>query len=263
MTDPGVLAGLYDDLPDDPSTLRDIVSRLIIHVSWAARYGITPDVPLPRDTQSVFDRLKLTQTVLAGSITAQRPPEKRTFGTCRDYSLMLCSMLRHRSIPARVRCGFATYLNTGPHEDHWICEYWSTVGWVRTDAQLDGVHQDQLGIDFNCADLPNGTFLSGAEAWMRTRAAVAAPDDFGHGDAKGLWFLRVNLCRDLFALTNQHVSAWDTWRNSTAYTKVLSDADAAFGDRLARAIVGAECSTDGIGKLKRIAADIQTPPWQS
>ena len=59
MTDPGMFAGLYEDLPADVSALRDVASQLILHVSWAERYGIPPDVPLPRDTQSVSDRLKL------------------------------------------------------------------------------------------------------------------------------------------------------------------------------------------------------------
>jgi Transglutaminase-like superfamily len=264
LTNPGVLAGLYDDLPGDPSALRDIVSQLIIHVSWAARYGIPSDVPMPRDTQSIADRLGLIQSIFAGSLSAQRPPDKRTFGTCRDYSLMLCSMLRQRSIPARVRCGFATYFSWAPYEDHWICEYWSSEEkrWIRADAQLDQVHRDQLAIKFNCADLPSGVFLTGGRAWGLARSGGAAIDDFGHGDAKGLWFLRVNLHRDLLALTNQHMSAWDTWRNATAHSKSLNDAETASGDHLANAIEAVECAADGITKLRQMAANSQVPPWQ-
>ena len=120
LTDPGVLSALYDDLPVGPSALREVVSQLITHVDWAVRYGIPPNTAMPRDTQPVADRLKLIQSIHAGSLSARRPPHKRTFGTCRDYSLMICSMLRHRSIPARVRCGFATYFPWRPYEDHWI-----------------------------------------------------------------------------------------------------------------------------------------------
>jgi len=36
-TDPGELAGLYDDLPDAPAELREIVSQLISHVSLEER----------------------------------------------------------------------------------------------------------------------------------------------------------------------------------------------------------------------------------
>ena len=236
LTDPGSLAGLYDDLPKNPSALRDIVSQLIVHVSWAARYGFSPDQVMPRDTQSVVDRLNAIQTAFSGSLSAQRPPGKRTFGTCRDYSLMLCSMLRQRSIPARVRCGFATYLSQAPYKDHWVCEYWSQdhTRWIRTDAQLDQLQRDQLRIAFDCADLPDGVFLTGGPAWTLARSGTAAAGDFGHGEARGLWFLRVNLHRDLLALANQPMSAWDTWRDATAHSRMPGDADIASGDHLAR-----------------------------
>ena len=264
VTDPGVFSSLYEDLPAELSALRDVVSQLIAHVSWAARYGISPDVPLPRETQSVSDRLKLIQTAFAGSLAAERPPERRTFGTCRDYSLMLCSMLRQRSIAARVRCGFATYFSAGPYEDHWICEYWSQEHerWIRADAQLDRLQQDQLDIKFNCADLPGEAFLTGGHAWIQAREGAAIADDFGHGDAKGLWFLRVNVHRDLLAMANQYMSDWDTWRNATALNKVVSDTETDFGDRLARAIVAAERSANGIAKLRETAPDVQVPPWR-
>jgi transglutaminase-like putative cysteine protease len=176
---------------------------------------------LPRETQSVADRLGLTQARFAGSLTAPRPPEKRTFGTCRDYALMLCSMLRARSIPARVRCGYATYFAAGPYEDHWVCEYWCAgeTRWVRADAQLDQLQREHLGIRFDCADLPGDAFVTAGRAWRLATTGGAAPDMFGHGDAKGLWFLRVNIYRDLLALTNQHMSLWDTWRNATPPSK--------------------------------------------
>ena len=106
LTDPRDLSGLYEDLPDLPADLRAVVSQLIVHVSWATRYGIPPDVPLPRQTQSVADRLSLTQARFAGSLTPPRPPEKRTFGTCRDYALMLCSRAQG-SLRSRRACGAA------------------------------------------------------------------------------------------------------------------------------------------------------------
>ena len=52
-------------------------------------------------------------------------------------------MLRHRRIPARLRCGFAAYFDRGRWEDHWICEYWRPAEgrWCRVDAQLDEISQ--------------------------------------------------------------------------------------------------------------------------
>jgi hypothetical protein len=253
LTDPGALSALYEDLPVGPSALREVVSQLITHVDWAAQYAIPANIAMPRETQPVADRLRLIQSVYPGSLSVLRPPEKRSFGTCRDYSLVICSILRHRSIPARVRCGFATYFPWGQYEDHWICEYWSSeeLRWVRTDAQLDHLQRDQLAIKFDCADLPKEAFLSAGQAWLLARSGATPTSDFGHGNAKGLWFLRVNLNRDLLSLTNQHISAWDTWRNATVAGKTVSDAEATEDDQLA----------DAIEKLRQLSEGRQVPPW--
>jgi hypothetical protein len=267
LTDPGVLSALYDDLPVDPSALREVVSQLITHVDWAARYGIPPNTAMPRDTQPVADRLKLIQSIRAGSLAAQRPPDKRTFGTCRDYSLMMCSMLRHRSIPARVRCGFATYFPWRPYEDHWICEYWSReqTRWIRADAQLDQFQRNQLAVKFDCTDLPREAFLSAGQAWLLARSGAVPTSDFGHGDTSdgntsGLWFLRVNLHRDLLSLTNQQMSAWDNWRDTTVTGKTVSDAEAARHDQLADAIEAAGSAADGLEQLRELAEGRRVPP---
>ena len=79
LTDPGDLRGAYDDLPDSVARLRDVVSGLIIHVAWAERYGIPPDMPMVRQTQPVAKRLQQIQTACPGSLRAARPPHKRTF----------------------------------------------------------------------------------------------------------------------------------------------------------------------------------------
>nr|WP_246715041.1 hypothetical protein [Rhizobium sp. BK196] len=34
---------------------------------------------------------------------------------------MLCAFLRNKGIPARVRCGFASYFSA-EWEHHWLCE---------------------------------------------------------------------------------------------------------------------------------------------
>ena len=59
FTDPGALADLYRNLSTSPGELRDIVSRSIIHVAWAAQYGVPPHIPLSRETLPASERLKL------------------------------------------------------------------------------------------------------------------------------------------------------------------------------------------------------------
>jgi hypothetical protein len=264
LTDPGELGGLYGDLPSSPSRLREVVSQLIAHVSWLPKYGVSLNSPVSRETQPIATRLKLIQAACPQSLLMPRPADRRSFGTCRDYALLLCSMLRHRSIAARVRCGFATYLTVGGYEDHWICEYWLSDErrWARADAQLDDLHRAHLEIGFDPADMPRGSFLTAAQAWRMVRSGVATADDFGHGGANGPWFLRVNVHRDLLALTNQRKSAWDTWRSSTASSKFLDPVAIAAVDLLTCAIEECEIDASQVERLKDLAAKSRVPPWR-
>ena len=265
LTDPGELAGAYDDLPATVSGLCKVVSGLIIHVAWAERYGIPPDFPMVRQTQPVADRLKLIQSSFAGSLTAARPPRSRTFRTCRDYALLLCSMLRSRSIPARVRCGFATYIADDIYHDHWICEYWSPGDqrWLQADAQLDALQIDQLQITFDRANLPRDAFLTASQAWRMARSNAVAAGAFGHGSATGLWFLHVNVYRDLLSLTNRQMSGWDSWRDAAPASKVLKVAALAELDRLAIVVTAFEDGSDQFAVLDEAASCNLMPPWLS
>jgi hypothetical protein len=265
FTDPGACAGLYDDLPKSPAELREIVSQLIIHTAWAAQYGIAQDTPMSRDTQTAGERLKLSQSLLPGSLLANRPPEQRSFGTCRDYSVMLCSMLRHQSVPARVRCGFATYVPSNPCADHWICEVWSgsEKRWIQVDGQLDQMQRAQFRIGFDPADLPNGAFLNAGQAWRMARAGGADSEAFGHGATRGPWFIHVNVYRDLLTLTGRYTSAWDSWRDADAASKALTTAHLATVDSVTGLIGDFEAGACGLARLEETAKANLSPPWQS
>ena len=80
-------------------------------------------------------------------LTQARPPEKRFVGSCRDYALVLCSILRHKGIPARLRCGFDHYFNVKPdlYDDHWVCEYRDEKGvrWKLVDANVDHIVKEK------------------------------------------------------------------------------------------------------------------------
>ncbi|MES5483514.1 transglutaminase domain-containing protein [Bradyrhizobium sp. INPA03-11B] len=265
LTDPGELAGTYDDLPETIPELREVVSGLIVHVALAELYGIPPDTPMIRQTQPVADRLKSIQAAFAASLTAARPPRNRTFGTCRDYALLLCSMLRTRSIPARVRCGFATYIGDDIHHDHWICEYWSPADerWRQADAQLDALQIDRQQVTFDCANLPRDAFLTASQAWRLARSNAVAAGAFGHAATTGLWFLHVNVYRDLLSLTNRQMSNWDSWRDAAPAGKVLKVDALAELDRLAELVTAFESGAEQFALLDEAASRSLMPPWLS
>ncbi|MDA1073029.1 MAG: hypothetical protein O2825_16770, partial [Proteobacteria bacterium] len=169
---------------------------------------------------------------------------------CRDFALMLTAMLRHKGVPARVRCGFAGYFGDG-WEDHWVCECRAGDRWALADPQLDGAHRRHLAVAFDPADMPRDRFLCAWEAWHAIRQQGAAAEGFGHGDATGLWFVAVNLARDLHALAKRETSAWDGWRDAAAQDRVLDAAGLrtaqAMADLARNGVSGADVHEGGAG----------------
>ena len=235
MSEPGSGVLNFDELPADVAALCRIVQGVLIHSDWLAAYGVDESQfrTVSRETLPLAGRLKQIADLDGSALAEERATDRRAVGTCRDYALMLCGMLRQQGVPARVRCGFATYFRR-EWEDHWICEYWRDGRWHRADAQLDRIIAPRLGVGFDLSDLPVDRFITAGEAWRRCRAGEADPMKFGHGEqAGGLWFVRVNVVRDHHSVNGRETSDWDTWRQATAADHVLSDAECARTDELA------------------------------
>lgn len=229
MTCPGRHAEAFDALPGKVAALVDVTRGLFVHGDFLGLYSLD-DTALSAQSRETLTVEKRLDRVFAGSLdplTVARNPDCREVGTCRDYALMVCGMLRQKGIAARVRCGFARYFAADRLEDHWLCEYWleHQARWARADAQLDDRHRDHLGITFDTCDLPDGEFVTAEEAWRLVRNDGFDPDLFGHGETAGEWFLWVNLARDYLSLGGKEVSSWDEWRQAVACRPVLSVVD--------------------------------------
>lgn len=235
MSDPGNGPLTFQELPADVGALCRIVQGLLIHSDWLAADGANEAQfrKVSRETLPLAGRLKQIADLDGSALTAERALDQRAVGTCRDYALMLCGILRQQGVPARVRCGFAAYFRRD-WEDHWICEYWREGLWRQADAQLDAIIAPRLCIGFDIADLPDERFITAGEAWRRCRSGEADPTAFGHGEqASGLWFVRVNVMRDHHSVNGRETSEWDTWRQATAAHHSLSEAECAAADELA------------------------------
>jgi hypothetical protein len=244
LTEPGPHAAAIASLPHDLPSLVGIVQGLLIHGDWLDLYHLTDAdfANTARDTRPIATRLDIVLALDAAPLGQSRSPRRRSVSTCRDYALMLTALLRAKAVPARVRCGFATYFAEGRFEDHWICEYWreDEARWAIADAQLDAEHRARLGISFDGSDIPAGAFLNAAAAWQLYRSGKEDAARFGHGEATGAWFLRINLARDLLALRKQKISLWDRWREAPADARVTGTDAVWAGDTLADLIVRIE-----------------------
>ena len=145
FSDPGSFSEAFNALPNDIEALCQIVQGLLIHDYVAFHhYGPVPtgfENKVSRSTLSVAERVQRILASDESPLTQPRPPFDREIGTCRDFALLLMSMARQKGIPARVRCGFASYFEA-PWADHWITEIWDDGEnkWRRVDPQLDEPH---------------------------------------------------------------------------------------------------------------------------
>jgi hypothetical protein len=236
ITDPGSHARLLDGLPADMGELCQIVQGATIHIFWAEAYGVKLTAGRQSEVQlrTLQHRLARTLELDPRPLTESRLPEKRIVGNCRDFSVLLVSILRHQGIPARARCGFGTYFIPDHFEDHWVAEVWNAEQqrWILVDAQLDSLQCDAMKIPFNPLDVPRDQFIVGGQAWQMCRNGQADPDHFGIFDMHGLGFVRGNFVRDVASLNKVELLPWDCW-GIIEKPEVNDPVDLALLDRLA------------------------------
>jgi hypothetical protein len=247
-TDPGTLASHLDRLPPEPTALSEIVGGVILHPFFAAQRARTTEASLRSAAEIVAAILARDERPLDEA----REPGKRAIGTCRNYALLACAILRQHERPARLRVGFADYFRPDFWEDHWVCEYHDGSGWRLLDAELTAEVRRRFGIGFDPADVPRDRFVSAGLAWQRLRRGERDPARFGVSvlGICGLWFVAGSLLRDLAALDKEEMMPWDCWGPARGFRpgaaipaewlgRLDSLADALASDRDAASIVAA------------------------
>ena len=221
ITDPGKHAYLFDDIPQDISNLVRTVQGLLISLPWEEAYGL--NTPRERHKEiylrNVPEILKQILELNPSPLVMKRPPEKRKVSLCRDFAVLLVSMLRHRGVPARGRVGFAGYYRaeTPKHWEHRIAEYWNERlnRWVLVDAMADEIQLQRLKFRINPLNIGvNSPFLLAGEVWQRCRAGKANPEEFGDSpDDLGMPPIRYALLQDFDYLNKNELIGFDAWHN--------------------------------------------------
>ncbi|MDQ0717086.1 hypothetical protein QFZ55_006538 [Streptomyces luteogriseus] len=211
-SDPGELD--TSGLPRAPRRLAAMVRGLVVHRGEGDRLGYdVPEERLHHDAESryVTEILRLLRERGATPLTERQAPGGRFVGTCRDFSLLLCSLLRATGTPARLRCGFATYFADDRYEDHWVTEYRARDGgWRLADAQVHCGYD----VPFDPMDVPRDAFLVAGDVWRDCRQGRVDPRMCGVSGVeglRGLWFVHGNVLRDLAALNGVELLPWDGW----------------------------------------------------
>lgn len=198
-----------------PARIEDmfaIAAGVMIHRFWGRAYGetFTPEREAQAQTRSAREMIAAIKAIDVAPLHTPRPPSQRFVGVCRHFTVLTAALLRAQRIPARARCGFATYFGD-QRVDHWVVEYWDGARWKLGDSQLDAVQLEAIKADFDPLDVPRDRFLVAGDAWNLCREGGDDPDRYGIMDMHGLWFVAGNVVRDLAALNNAEMLPWDVW----------------------------------------------------
>lgn len=229
VTSPGEYTSLLSELPDSIGDLCQVVHGLIIHKNNTEDlYGfkLPKDRILESNTRYIEKILGRIIELDDSSLVEVRPPKKRFVGTCRDFALLLCSFLRQKSVPARLRGGFAAYFFPGYFWDHWVCEYWDEgkKQWILVDPETGKEEIETYKITVNPLDLTRDQFMPSGKAWNICRSGKMDPNLFGINEAlvQGFWFIRGSVLRDLASLNKEELLPWDYTKFMNKHFKDLS-----------------------------------------
>jgi excinuclease ABC subunit A len=219
ITDPRQYADLFDALPRDIPELMKTVQGLLVFpfANWAKHYGL--QVSEERCTELRLRAIpKMVERILAldpAPLSVTRPPEKRLYGLCRDFAVLLVSMLRHQGVPTRERVGFAAYFDSDWYWDHRITEYWdaSRQQWLLVDPRIDEVQRHILERKIDPLNITRESpFLTAGEVWQQCRAGQADPDLFVDSPTdRGMPMIRYALLHDFDALNKVELVGMDAW----------------------------------------------------
>jgi hypothetical protein len=227
ISSPGKYNEIFDNLPDSISELCEIVQNTFNHIFWIRdkkNYGITLQdiIVQERDPneelnmRNIEEKLEKYFSIDKASFIELREQINKVVGNCRDYALLLVSMLRHKGIPARVRSGSARYFfppEMERFEDHYVCEYWNEEDnqWHMVDPQIDDVMRKVLKMTISTTDLPYDQFLGAGRTWKEFRKGKVKPENFGIGEWRGQHFVFEKLIMELASLNKVEVLAWERW----------------------------------------------------
>jgi len=251
LSDPVEFAYLYDNLPDDIPSLCKIVQNTIIHFFWTTtdkNYGMSlkdieatgRDPNKEHNQRRIEEKLATFVSIKDTPLTEPRDPIERVVGNCRDFTLLLTSILRHKGIPSRERSGVARYFYPPPkdfHEDHFITEYWNEQEkrWIMIDPQIDDIQRKVIKLTMDTYDIPYDQFLGAGRSWLKLREGKIKPEQIGVGQYTGEPYTRYKLIQDLASLNKIEVMAWESW-GICASRKELTDKEYKLLDQLAKNI---------------------------
>ena len=244
-TDPGEYAELFAGLPESLQGMCDWINTQLIHPAVIKRFAdVLPEGRTREDADfySVQDMLRELAIRNPQGLTMARTPAERLILSCRFNAMLFVSVMKSRGVPARVRVGFAGYIDpkSSKHFDHWITEIWN-----EGESRWMSIDGDTNRVDFN-------EFELAGDVWLRARKGEIEPQHYGVFKWWGLGYILGNLCHDLYACLNHELIYWEGPELFHREPEQLSVEEVAFVDRLAHLL---KCPEENLDELKRLQAE--------
>lgn len=247
MTDIKEHQDFIGKLPKDVFELSKLIQNALLHNHVQHLYKVTSNETLTKEELPLRSMNEMIQGFKHRgmlNLHDQRVPDERLLGICRDYSVMLTSLLREIGVAARARCGFASYLEQGKYVDHWVCEYFdeSQSKWIKFDAQIDDLQktmfESAIGKSIDFTHVNDEEFIIAAKAWQMARNNEVDAELFGILDWWGYDYLICNLILDINSLLKVPLEPWDMWEGykSMPYNQLTKE-DKLVLDEVAKIVI--------------------------
>jgi sulfatase modifying factor 1 len=212
FTDPGEYEYLYKNLPESLAELCSLIKVQFIHP-----YDELPKYreQIPKERWNESSKYPTVKSVLEGllsydssGLVKDRKPKDRLVLGCRDYSLLLASILKYRGIPARVRYGHVTYIIPGFHTSHVICEVWNENDkrWMLVDPGTNMIDFKREKFDFS------------NDLWLKMQKEEIDPNLCGiPGKYTGMVSIVAKVCHDLASILGTEYTVYQ-------YAPILEEA---------------------------------------
>lgn len=264
MTEIKTMEHMVTNISKDIKTIAAYTQNILLHEQWSEAYGVQLDDERRREPwiRSFEEKLIYLNKLGYTHVSEQKSNENKMIAICRDFSVVAAALCREAGIPARARCGFASYFETGKYIDHWVLEYWSQdkKRWIMADVQLDDIQQKALRLPFDPLEVSGEYFITGPEAWRMCRKGELNPELFGIFKWWGYDYLRCNLILDINSLLGIPMQPWDMWEGyKTAPIEAWDEQDYEVMDELSKLALNVDNNFEALYKFVQTHDKIKVP----
>lgn len=264
MTEIKTMKELVTNIPKDIKTIVSYVQNILLHQHWSKAYGVELSEERRKEPwiRSFEEKLIFLNKLGYKHVSDKKEVQNRMIGICRDFSVVAAALCREAGIPARARCGFATYFEKGKYIDHWVLEYWKEdeKRWVMVDAQIDELQKNKLNLPFDTLDVSEEYFITGPRAWLMCREGKLKPELFGIFQWWGYCYLACNLLLDVNSLLKKPMQPWDSWEGYKSLPiEQWTEGDYEAMDEVSRFALKVDDNFDGLYKYVKTNGKIEVP----